>query len=127
MGKLIIILLALSLVACGGTRKATDLSDPEDFVWPLPPDPPRIQYVKSVHSEMDVGRQRSFSQRIFESIFGRPPLRALKKPLAVHSDRSGRLLVVDTGWQKVLIFDFKIRAWRYLGRKERGVYSTPWA
>ncbi|MFQ5865945.1 MAG: 6-bladed beta-propeller [bacterium] len=123
--KLSLIALALNLAACAGTRKAVNEGDPEDFVWPLPPDPPRIQFVKSVHSEMEIGRKRSLAQRIFEGIFGRAPLRALKKPLAVHTDQSGRVLVVDTGWRKVLIFDFQNKSLQILGNKGKGRLLNP--
>jgi DNA-binding beta-propeller fold protein YncE len=74
---------------------------------------------------MDVGRKRPFAQRMFESIFGRAPLRALKKPLAVHTDQSGRVLVVDTGWRKILIFDFKNNSLEILGTKGRGRLLNP--
>ncbi|MFQ5633580.1 MAG: hypothetical protein ACE5I1_32855, partial [bacterium] len=103
--KFCLLVFFLGIVACSGTRRNT-AGDIEDYVWPLPPEQPRIKFVKSIHSEMDVGRKRSFAQRIFETIFGRVTLRALKKPLAVHTDRRGRVLVVDTGWRKVLVFDF---------------------
>lgn len=124
VAKLGIVVFLLNLCACGGTRK-TNIGNPEDFVWPLPPDPPKIQFVSSIHSEMDVGRKRSMAQRVYEGVFGRPSLRALKKPLAVHTDQSGRVLVVDTGWRKVLIFDFENKKLDILGNKGRGRLLNP--
>ena len=114
----------LSLVACSGTRR-NNAGDIEDYVWPLPPEQPRIKFIKSIHSEMDVGRKRSFAQRIFETIFGRVTLRALKKPLTVHTDRTGRVLIVDTGWRKVLIFDFDNNKVDFQGKGGRGRLLNP--
>ncbi len=115
----------LSLVACGGTRQGAINSDKQDLIWPLPPEPPRIRYEKSVHSELDVGRERSLSRRIYEMIFGRAPLRALKKPTAVHTDNSGRVLVADTGWRKVLVFDFDNKSLDVLGKSGSGRLLNP--
>ncbi len=120
-----ILALTLNLMACGGTRGRMNAGDAEEFVWPLPPDPPKIQYVKSIHSELDVGRKRSLAKRIFESIFGRGPLRALKKPISVHADKSGRLFVADTGWRKVLIFDYKNKSLDILGSRGKGRTLNP--
>ncbi|MFQ5631360.1 MAG: hypothetical protein ACE5I1_21515, partial [bacterium] len=117
LGTIVLILL---LVACGGTRRSNDQIDDEDYVWPLPPDTPKIRYIKSVHSEMDVGRKKSFAQKVSEGLFGRSPLLALKKPLTVHEDQQGRLHVVDTGWRKVLVFDFMNQDMEIIGAKGQG-------
>lgn len=116
--------LILTVFDCASTRPPK-VDNLEEFVWPLPPDPPRIRYVKSIHSEMDVGRNRSLAQRISESLFGRPILKALKKPLGVHVDKQGRVLVVDTGWRKVLIFDFENNQLKILGQAGKGLLLNP--
>lgn len=123
--KLIIVFILLNLSGCGGTRGSNNTANPEDFVWPLPPDPPKIKFVKSIHSEMDVGHKRSFVRRIYEAVFGRAPLRALKKPLVVHTDKSERILVVDSGWRKVLVFDFENNQLGVLGKSGRGRLLNP--
>lgn len=120
-----LIFLAVSLAACGGTRRSSTALNPDDFVWPLPPEQPRIQFVKSVHSEMDVGRQKSFAQKVSESVFGRSRLFALKKPLTTHVDDRGRLYVVDTGYGKVIIFDFANHKVDVLGKSGRGRLRNP--
>ena len=74
---------------------------------------------------MDVGRKISLAERIFEAIFGRPTLIALKKPLAVHADKFGRILVVDTGWRKVLVFDFKSHRIDFIGQSGSGLLLNP--
>lgn len=127
-GSVFFILVATLItmtLGCAGTRPS-GLKNPADFVWPLPPDKPRIRFVRSIHSEMALGqRKRSLARKIFESLFGRPRLIALRKPLSVHVDKRGRLLVVDTGWHKVLIFDFANKKMSFLGKSGRGMLLNP--
>ncbi|MDQ7062930.1 MAG: 6-bladed beta-propeller [candidate division KSB1 bacterium] len=111
---------------CGGTQKGKISNDTdEEYVWPLPPDPPRIKYLRSVHSEMDIGYEKTFAQKMTEALFGRTRMRALKKPLSAHVDKKGRLYVVDTGWRSVLIFDFEKRRLKFLGTKGAGRLLRP--
>lgn len=121
---LLVILTVVFGLGCASTRPSV-VNTTEDLVWPLPPDPPKIEYVRSIHSEMDVGWQRSLARRIFESLFGRPPLRALKKPLSVHADALGRVLVVDTGWRRVLRFDFDQNRLEVIGNRGKGMLLNP--
>jgi len=124
----LLIILAAALYftyGCAGNQPK-NMPKPEDFVWPLPPEPPRIQFVRSIHSEMALGeRKRSLAQKIFETVFGRPRLRALKKPLSVHVDNEGKLYVTDTHWRKVLIFNFKTKQLKVLGIKGKGMLLNP--
>ncbi len=96
---------AAVVLAAGCATAPLSQLPPGDLVWPPPPETPRIRYVGAVHSEMDVGKTRSVAQRISDSLFGRPPLRALRKPYAVHADGRGRVYVADSGWRSVLVFD----------------------
>ena len=50
---------------------------------------------------------------------------ALTKPYAVHADREGRILVADSAWGKVLIFDKKNHKFTVIGESGAGVLSKP--
>ncbi len=122
---LISFFLAAFCLSCAGSRKGPELK-PEDFVWPLPPAEPKIQFVRSIHSELELGeRQLTLAQKIFETFFGRPRLRALKKPLNVYVDAGRLLYVTDSHWRKVLIFDFEQKKLDVLGRSGRGRLLNP--
>jgi len=112
------------LNSCGGTRQKAQESN-EYLIWPPPPDPPRIKYLRSLHSEMDVGRKRTFAEKVSEGIFGRSRLMVLKKPLTVHEDKLGRVYVVDTGWHKVIRFDFANKEMKMIGKRGRGMLFNP--
>ncbi|KAA3618887.1 MAG: hypothetical protein DWQ05_05830 [Calditrichaeota bacterium] len=121
------IIVSILLPGCGGTYKNDNAKKAEDYVWPLPPEQPRIQYVGSVHSEMDVGIKKSGSQKIFELFFGRAALRYLRKPLTVHVDDKERMYVVDTGVTGVWVFDFDNHKLEALGGRGRGHLKNPLA
>ncbi len=125
--SIVLILFAFMLAGCAGGLKKDTAKKAEDFVWPLPPQQPRIRYIGSVHSEMDVGIQKSTTQKIFELFFGRSALRYLRKPLTVHVDDKGRLYVVDTGVTSVMVFDFDNHKLERLGGRGRGHLKNPLA
>jgi len=99
--KFIVVVLVMAFITgCASTRKEAEL------IWPLPPDPPRIKYLYSVSSSDDV-KEETFGRKLKETIIGRDAASALAKPYAVHADREGRILVADSAWGKVLVFDRK--------------------
>jgi DNA-binding beta-propeller fold protein YncE len=114
--------LALSLLlltACASAPK------PEpDLVWPLPPETPRIKFVRSISSSADV-RPASFAQRLRTTIIGDEQTAALGKPYAVHADRKGRVFVADSAWRKVLVFDETGKDFFILGTDGPGLLINP--
>jgi DNA-binding beta-propeller fold protein YncE len=95
-----------------------------DLIWPLPPETPRIKFVKSVSSSADV-RSTSFAQRMKATIIGGDQTAALGKPYAVHVDRKGRIFVADSAWRKVLVFDQAGNDFFILGTDGLGVLTNP--
>ena len=113
-------LLALSfslIIGCATVRK------PPEIVWPLPPDPPRIKYVKSISKVEDI-QERSVFTWIKEMIIGKDPTARLGKPYAVHA-RNGRIYVADSAWKKVLVFDTEKHDFFVLGLEGPGVLAKP--
>lgn len=95
-----------------------------ELVWPQPPEEPRIQFVKSISSEADVERP-SIGDWLKAVLFGKEPKPGLVKPYAVHADREGRILVGDSAWGKVLVFDFKNNQFFILGVDGPGILKEP--
>jgi DNA-binding beta-propeller fold protein YncE len=111
--------ILLLITACASTPK------PEpDLVWPLPPETPRIKFVKSLSSSADV-RPTSFAQRLRTTIIGAEQTAALGKPYAVHVDRKGRVFVADSAWHKVLVFDETGKDFFILGTDGPGLLINP--
>ncbi len=116
-------LLISTISGCATTK---DAQKPVDLVWPLPPEQPRVKFVRTVRSEADVGATRNRSGKLKDFLLGRQDeIIPIKKPYGVHADREGRLFVTDTGWGKVLVFDFKNKQFSVWGIEGRGLLSKP--
>jgi DNA-binding beta-propeller fold protein YncE len=110
--------LALFLVAgCATPRKAPEI------VWPLPPEPPRIKYVKSISAVEDIQKKSIFT-RMKEILVGKDATARLGKPYAVHA-RGGRIYVADSAWKKVLVFDTEKHDFFVLGLEGPGMLAKP--
>ena len=96
-----------------------------DIVWPLPPDPPRIRYVRPIRASSDIERSNMSEALGRVLLGGQKKIYVLKKPYGVHADSSGRLFVADTGWGKVLVFDLKNNKFNFMGEGPAGQLSKP--
>lgn len=93
---LTVVILLLS--GCGGTK---EIQKTEEIVWPLPPDEPRIKFVKSYNSEDDF--LSSFGKTV-GAIAGKSSEIRLSRPFDVCSDGAGRVFVTDLE-SGILVFD----------------------
>src|SRR3972149_711409 len=119
IGGILVAASAMALLAgCGTPQKEVEL------IWPLPPDPPRIKYLYSISSSDDV-KKETFWKTLKEVIIGKDLASALTKPYAVHADREGRILVADSAWGKVLVFDRKNHKFSIIGETGAGILSKP--
>lgn len=115
-----LILGALSLAGCATAAKPAG-----QLVWPLPPEPPRIEYVESYSRRGHFGAQGV--DRLKEALLGQDPRRQgrMLKPYAVTTDAKGRVYVTDTGMALVWVFDGDKRDVRFLGGSGQGQLATP--
>jgi len=115
-------LVPVFALLCAMTACATQKS--VEIIWPLPPDPPRIKFVKSINSSADV-EKRGIWTTISEAITGAKSSAHLAKPYAVHVDREDRMFVTDSAWPAVLIFDMPNRKFQVIGLEGPGVLAKP--
>jgi len=111
---------ALLLVGCATQQPVAPL----DVVWPLPPDDPRIRFVESIQASTDVAPSKS-AGLLDRLIGGGGTTTGMNKPYDVHVDADGRMMVADTGWGKVLVFDFVNESFWILGVDGRGLLAQP--
>ncbi len=104
---------------------ATATPPPQELVWPLPPETPRIRYVETFQRRNHFGTQGS--QRLKEILLGpdRQSFVRLGKPYAVTTDAKGRVYVTDTGGGMVWVFDREKKEVRFLGDSGQGRLATP--
>jgi DNA-binding beta-propeller fold protein YncE len=67
----------------------------------------------------------SFTQRMKNTVIGEDPVASLGKPYAVHVDHKGRILVADSAWRKVLVFDEAGRDFFIVGIDGPGALINP--
>lgn len=103
------------LASCGPPPRSPE---PDNLFWPLPPDPPKIQYIQSIYTEDDIGRVYTLK----EKLFGKDYADTMGRPYGVRT-RQGNFLVSDIALRRVLIFDLVNKRLRILG--EEGAMITP--
>jgi DNA-binding beta-propeller fold protein YncE len=113
--SVVVALALMFLASCGPPPRPPE---PTDLFWPLPPDLPKIQYVKSIYNEDDIGRVYTLK----EKLFGKDYLDSLTRPYGVHT-RRGIMLVSDISRRRVLLFDLVNKRLRVLG--DDGAITTP--
>src|ERR1035437_3900190 len=111
MFKPIIAVLALaSALGCQPTGGLNGLAGgnatspvSEDLVWPQPPNPARIRYVRSISIPNDVGIKRGFFGTILDAVTRRTEERFIRPTGVAESD--GAIYVADPGAPALWIFD----------------------
>jgi DNA-binding beta-propeller fold protein YncE len=98
------IALPLGLVACGSAPVSRDKRDvSETPVWPLPPDEPRVRYVRSVAGPEDWGIHKSVLRRLIDFLTNKADERFVR-PTGLGV-RDGVLYVADPGAHALWILD----------------------
>jgi len=101
------VLLVLFLCAAAPSNK-TQLAP----VWPLPPNKPRIIYVRDISSPADIGVKPSIFTRLADWVTGVGRDKGkLDKPFGLALDETGSLLVTDTGANAVCLLDLARKKW----------------
>ena len=117
--------LALGLAACAAPRQAEQPEEAGEYVWPLPPEQPRIKYVRSIRTPADIGAKKSLS--VADVLLGEPDqlLDELEAPYGVHVDKEGRIFVADTGMHKVAVLDIPNKKFEIWGTGGKGTLTQP--
>ncbi len=79
-----------------------------DIVWPEPPDPARIRYVRSISTPGDVGIKRGFFEKLVDAVTRRAEERLIRPTGVAESD--GAIYVADPGAPALWIFDAQKQA-----------------
>ncbi|HET9820227.1 MAG TPA: hypothetical protein VFQ16_00235 [Burkholderiaceae bacterium] len=97
--------LAVLLAACGSAPlvESPAAAVPAALVWPKPPAPARIRFVRSVAAPADWGIERSALGRLVDSLTGQTGLHFVR-PTGV-AERAGVLYVADPGARALFILD----------------------
>jgi len=113
-----LLLVALLMAGC---RTAVAI----DVAWPPPPDSPVIRYYRAYRASSDVQGKSKRKFIVNVLLGGTEAIYVVKKPYGVHLDPFDRLLVPDTGWGRILVFDLKNKKFYFLGGDPAGALMKP--
>ncbi|MDH4229772.1 MAG: hypothetical protein OEW11_08535 [Nitrospirota bacterium] len=101
---------AALLLAAGCASAPKPLPEPVpdmQRVWPVPPDAPRVAFLRQIAVPADIGIQERGARRLFRAVVGKEKPPRVENPTGLYADADGWLLVADTGLQVVHIFNLK--------------------
>ncbi len=108
-------------------KKTAVKTPPANPVWPLPPEQPRIRYVRSYRSVEDFKKKKDSKWKTL--LLGNDPAAkpadALIKPYGVAVSKSGVVYVTDTAARRVFVFDAERRSVDFVGNSGVGKVTKP--
>ena len=117
-----VLVLAGAMVQ-GSVRAVEPSSSP--WVWPLPPEQPRVKHVLSFTTPQDMGAKKGFFAKLWEFIAGEDTADRIQSPHGVVSDGKGRVYVADWGAGIVHFFNFDKKKYDSFSKTRMGPFSSP--
>ncbi len=126
-GALLMLLLVLTVSGCTtSTIDENKLASKAalSLIWPNPPEPARISYLKTIERPQDIGANTGFFAKLAEYVMG-PKVDDIIKPYGVTVDSNRRIIVADTALKRIHIFDAPNK--KYISIEEAGdtAFSSP--
>ncbi|HSB78325.1 MAG TPA: SMP-30/gluconolactonase/LRE family protein [Candidatus Methylomirabilis sp.] len=115
--RLAVLAAVVALAGCATAPKQEAVR----LVWPPPPEKARIEFVRSIVSDEDLGKDTTFTQTIVDFLAGStPPPNRIVEPMGLAvSDDGQRLYVSDFAQLQVFVFDFGRKTFTKIGEEER--------
>jgi sugar lactone lactonase YvrE len=96
------------------------------LVWPAPPDPARIAYVRSLSGPADLGIKQSGFARFGRWLTGSDKgVETFIKPFGINFDETDNLCLTDTGANAVCYYDRAKMKWRRWDKIGKLRFSSP--
>jgi len=122
----LVLLMAALAVSCVSTQPAAPGALVKRPIWPLPPDEPRLEYVKSIRGPADIGQSPSVWHRVSNWVTGDTgEAMNLQKPFGVALDETGNLCLTDTGAGAVCYCDFVHKKWKRWEAVDKERFKSP--
>lgn len=124
-----ILLVACVVVASGSlfqaVAAAAEKTVSSPWVWPLPPEQPRVQHIKTVITPQDLGVKKGFFAKLWEFIAGEDTVDRILSPHGVVSDGEGKVYVADWGASRIHFFDFEKKKYDQFSKTKQGRLVSP--
>jgi len=118
------VLLALS-IANAPSAAVTSGKPAPPWVWPLPPERPRVQLIQTIITPQDLGVQKGFFARIWEFIAGEDSSDRIRSPHGVVADGEGKVYIADWGVGRIHYFNLEKKKYEAFSKTRLGSLSSP--
>lgn len=123
---LLSIAVACAPTGCAASRKPIFPEPEQRLVWPLPPAPPRVEYVGSLRSDKDLKAPPKLFEGLTTLLAGKKPPQELFGPRSVVVTPDGqRVWVADPGGRCLHGFDLEKRVYRKVDQVGEAALLTP--
>lgn len=127
--RLCLLLLALTFVAVGCGTPDLSSQQSKDFkhkplIWPAPPAPARIAFDISIARPEDAGIKKGLLKKFVDVVMGADK-RSMVKPYGIAVDTRGRVIVADTAFKRIHIYDRKKKKYFYIDRAGKTLLASP--
>ncbi len=121
-----IALMIAGLLSCAARiGDSAEAAAPAHWVWPLPPDQPRIRFIETVITPKDLGITKGFFAKLWSFIVGEDTADRILVPHGVVSDGEGKVYVTDWGGGLVHYFNFKKKKYDKFYKTKLGKLASP--
>ncbi len=108
-----------------GADNSQPLASVRPWVWPLAPEKPRVQFIRTVITPQDLGIKKGFFARVWEFIAGEDTVDRIVSPHGVIADGEGKVYVADWGGACVHFFDFEKKDYDKFNMTKLGPLVSP--
>ena len=109
--KIFAYLVLVTFLGCAPTSSTMKGDSSGEYVWPSPPETPRIRWLTQWANKKDFG---GVSQ-IMTFLVGEEKIEQLRRPTGVVADSSGNIYVADSEQRIIFVFDQEKKTLRFLG------------
>jgi len=122
---LIVLAFALPVTAVQSVSASPENPSSVPWIWPLPPEQPRVQHITTVITPQDLGIKKGFFARLWEFIAGADSADRILVPHGVVSDGEGKVYIADWGGGMVHYFNFEKKKYSNFYKTQLGTLSSP--
>lgn len=123
--SVVIAALMLSPTAVLYAESASTTAPDKQWIWPLPPDKPRVQHIKTFITPQDLGVKKGFFAKLWEFIAGEDTADRIISPHGITADGKGKVYVADWGGGCIHFFDFEKKKYDKFSATKLGTLASP--
>lgn len=117
--------LTFPLPSAQGAESSPSKTPVKPWIWPLPPDKPRVQHIRTFITPRDLGITKGFFAKLWEFIAGEDTVDRIISPHGITADGNDRVYVADWGGRCIHFFDFKKKKYDRYGTTKLGPLVSP--